>query len=133
MARDPLAVLQRLRDMEVNEARRVLGERRAQEEAAQREAEAAQAALVQEALLGDPQAYAAWLPRGRAELERRAKRAQIAAQRREQAEEALVQARAGLRSVERLAELRAEEAEAEEARRRQIMLDEVGARPFKPL
>lgn len=128
MARDVLALLQRLRDREVTEAQRLLADKRGQEEASLGRAEQAKAALRQEALLGDPHAYASWLPRGRAEEDRMLRLAALANRRREEAEHALGEARAALRSVERLAELREEEAKREKARQAQKVLDEAAAR-----
>ncbi|MBE9607357.1 hypothetical protein IAI18_21015 [Acetobacteraceae bacterium H6797] len=128
MARDPLAILQRLRDLEVTEAQRRLAERRAQEDLAQRQAEATAAALLSEAAQRDPHGFAAWMPRGRAEQERAARLAHIAGNQRAEAERGLAEARAALKGVERLAEMREEEAKKAREKKVQGLLDEVGAR-----
>lgn len=133
MARDVLALLQRLRDLEVTEARRVLLDKRSQEEASVQRAEASREALLQEALLGDARAYATWLPRGRAEEERMRRLAALSTKRREEAELALGEARAALRGVERLAELREEKARREQARQAQKVLDEVAGQRHRPM
>ncbi|MBB5693120.1 hypothetical protein [Muricoccus pecuniae] len=129
--RDPLAVLARLRNAEVMEARRRLMESAiAREEAAAREA-AAERALQEEAMSGHP-AFAAWLPRGLAARDATAAEHRLAEARSAEAASALGVARAAERAVEKLAELRAAEAERARRRAEQRALDEAGARGFSP-
>ncbi len=77
MARDPLEAVLRIRRMTVDDARRVLVQRLREEEAARRRAEAAETLIYREGEIaadlsagdGAVEAYAAWLPTGRAQLQ----------------------------------------------------------------
>jgi flagellar biosynthesis chaperone FliJ len=117
MARDPLVILGKLRDREVQAARRVLADHQATLAEAEARAAAARQALREEAEAGDPAAYAAWLPRGLAEQAEAEATRQQAEAGLEAARQALAAARTAARAVELLEEKRAREAREEEERR----------------
>ncbi len=107
MARNPLAIVARLRDLEVQAARRALLDREADLAAAEARIASAGQALHDEAVAGDPAAYAAWLPRARADqaaAEAARLRAAAAA---EEARAALAAARAAAHAIERMQQERA--------------------------
>jgi hypothetical protein len=124
---DPLAVLARLRGIAVMEARRSLAEEATVRADAEERERAAGRALRDEARHAGAE-YAAWLPRGLAEREAAGGELRIAEARVAEATAALGDARAAERSVERLAELREEEARRLVQRAEQRALDEAGAR-----
>ncbi|MCQ4161973.1 hypothetical protein NON00_18825 [Roseomonas sp. GC11] len=121
-APDPLAVLQRLRGLEVALARRDLAERGAQAAAAAIPAEGRAA----EGVDGHA-AFAAWLPYGTAMRESRATEARLAAAALEAAREALVTARTAERVVELAREAKAEAARHQALRKAQAALDEIAS------
>jgi flagellar biosynthesis chaperone FliJ len=126
MARDPLAVLARLRRLEVDQAKRQLAERLRAHALAEEGLEAAKQALVEEAE-HDAAAYGAWLPRGLAERDRAEGHLRLADQATAAAREALTTARAAERAAEMLRERRAEEERREAERRAAASLDEIAA------
>jgi len=127
MARDALATLARLRQIETEAARRRLGQAVGRAEVALLAEAAAGAALTAEATAPGAD-YAAWLPRGLAQRER----AGLARRRAEagmaEAAAALGEARAAERAVERLAAERDRERRRAAQRRAQAALDEAVAR-----
>lgn len=124
-ARDPLAVLARVRRLETDQARRHLAERLARGAAAAARLEAADRAIAAEAACAaQPADYAAWLVRGRADRARAAGLLALEREAEETARQALAAARAASRAVELLAEDRAREAARTEARRVQARLDD---------
>jgi len=131
MARDPLAILARLRRLAVMEARRDLADALAAEEAARDGAAAARRALDDEAKAGDrtgnAAAYGAWLPSGLARASAEQAKAAAAARAVERQILALAEARAAERAVAAVAERRAAEAKKRLERRLQAALDEAGA------
>jgi len=131
MARDPLAILARLRRLAVMEARRDLADALAAEEAARDGAAAARRALDDEATAGDrtgnAAAYGAWLPSGLARASAEQAKAAAAARAVERQILALAEARAAERAVAAVAERRAAEAKKRLERRLQAALDEAGA------
>lgn len=128
MAHDPLATLTRLRRLESDEARRLLGEANARLAAAEARAAAAEAALATEAGQGDGGDYSRWLPRALAERDRAARAVQFAADSAALARQGLAERRAAERALEELREARAAAARRQAARRAQILLDEAAAR-----
>jgi hypothetical protein len=123
MARDPLAVLARLRRLEVAQARRDLAIRAAALERAATRIKAADATLDAERAHA-PADYAAFLPRGLAAREDAAlavRRAQAAL---EVARIALADRRAQERAVEVTLDQRAAAQREERARRNQALLDD---------
>ena len=127
MSRDPLAVLDRLRRLQVDQARQAMGAAQGALLEAEARRDAAAAALPAEAA-GAPGDFAAWLPAAlarRAAVEAARRRADLRA---EVAREALAGARAAARAVERLRELRADAAALRLDRAAQAALDEAGAR-----
>lgn len=128
MARDPLVIVGKLRDQEVQSARRVMADRQALLAEAEAAIAAAARALRDEAEGGDALAYAAWLPRGRAAqaaAEAARQRAEAAF---EEAREALTAARTAARAVELLREMRARQAREEAAQRATLASQEWAAR-----
>ncbi|MGG5818516.1 flagellar FliJ family protein [Falsiroseomonas sp. HW251] len=123
MPRDPLAVLARLRRLEVEQARRILASQQEALSAAAARAAAADAALDAERH-GAPADYAAFLPKGLAERERAAQALRRAQGSLELARMALADRRTRQRAVEMLAEGRANAARRDAARREQLGLDE---------
>ena len=126
-ARDPLAVLARLRRLETDQARRFLAERVARSVAAAAREEAATATIAAEAATCQPEAFGAWLTRGLAERARAAHLAELAEREAEAARAALAEARARQRAVERLVEDRARAAARAAARAEQAALDDRSA------
>jgi flagellar biosynthesis chaperone FliJ len=127
-ARDPLAVLARLRRLEVDQAKRQLAERLRAHALAEHGVRAAEAALTAEAeVQDDSAAFGAWLPRGLAERERAKGHLRLADQAAAAAREALVAARAAERAAELLRERRAEEERREAERRAAADLNETAA------
>jgi flagellar export protein FliJ len=138
---DALAVLQRLRGLQVAEAQRTLAVRRSSATESSRRAAAAAAAIPHEvaaaATVSGAEAMlslhatgdlAAWLPRGESMRQRAATEARLAEGAAEAARESLAAARAAERAVEILRAKRADEAARKAARRSQAMLDEMAAR-----
>jgi flagellar export protein FliJ len=130
MSRDPLAPLLRVRELQVNHARRSLADRRAgAAEAAKRE-EAARRAISSELSggYGFADAFAAWLPVARERADKAAGETTLAEQAVEAARSALAAERAGARTVELLIERRALEARRLALRKSQSALDEAAQR-----
>jgi flagellar export protein FliJ len=133
---DPLALLQRLRGIEVARAQSALAAARRQAEAAALAALAAAEAIPAQQAAGDRGAlgqpmgadYAAWLPRGVARRDRLAQEARRAELVAETAHQALTQARIADRAVELLREHRAAEAARTAARREQAAMDDHAGR-----
>ncbi len=125
---DTLAVLARLRRLEVARAQKLLAERNAALASAEARHAAAEAAPGTEAARAAPADFAAWLPLALAERERAARGAQHSANLAELARDALTLTRLAQRQVELL---RAEKARAEAkraARRDQAALDDLAGR-----
>ena len=127
MARDPLAVLARLRQIETEAARRRLGQAVGRAEVALLAEASARGALVAEASAPGPD-YGAWLPRGLAQRDRAALARRRAEAGLAEAAAALGEARAAERAVELLAATQARLARRQAARRAQAQLDEAAAR-----
>jgi flagellar export protein FliJ len=137
---DALAVLQRLRGLQVAEAQRTLAVRRSSATESSRRAAAAAAAIPHEvaaAAVSGAEAMlslhatgdlAAWLPRGESMRQRAATEARLAEGAAEAARESLAAARAAERAVEILRAKCVDEAARKAARRSQAMLDEMAAR-----
>jgi flagellar export protein FliJ len=138
---DPLAILQRLRGLEVSEAQRTLAARRSSASESSRRAAAAAAAIPHEvaaaAAVSGAEAMlclhatgdlTAWLPRGESMRQRAATEARLAEGAAEAAREELAVARAAERAVELLRAKRADQAARKAARRTQAMLDELASR-----
>lgn len=128
MPRDPLAALARLRRLETDEARRVLGEANAHLAKAEIRTVSATAALAEEAGPGGEGDYGRWLGRGLAERDRAARAVGFAAESAGIARQGLAERRAAERAIEQLREARAEEARRKIARRAQAQLDEAATR-----
>ncbi|WP_043364570.1 hypothetical protein [Belnapia sp. F-4-1] len=128
MRRDPLAALARLRRLESDEARRVLGEANSRLMAAELRAAAAVAALRLERQPGGEADYGQWLARGVAERDRAIRAAGFADESATIARQGLAECRAAERALEHLREARAEAARRQAARRSQSVLDEAAAR-----
>lgn len=128
MPRDPLAALARLRRLDTDEARRLLGEANARLAVAEARAAAAAAALVEEAGPGGEGDYGRWLARGLAERDRALRAAGFAAESARIARQGLAERRAAERATEQLRESRAEWARRKAARHAQARLDEAAAR-----
>ncbi len=128
MARDPLAALARLRRLESDEARRVLGEANTRLAVAEARVASAAAALGAEGRPGGEEDYGRWLTRGLAERDRAARTAGFATESAEIARQALAEGRAAERALEQLREARAEAARRKALRRTQSLLDEAAAR-----
>ncbi|MBL6079289.1 hypothetical protein JMJ56_14815 [Belnapia sp. T18] len=128
MRRDPLAALARLRRLESDEARRVLGEANARLMAAEARAVAAGAALRLEGQPGREEEYGRWLARGLAERDRAIRAAGFADESATIARQGLVECRAAERALEHLRGARAEAARRQAARRSQSLLDDAAAR-----
>lgn len=128
MPRDPLAALARLRRLDTDEARRLLGEANARLAVAEARAAAAAAALVEEAGPGGEGDYGRWLARGLAERDRALRAAGFAAESARIASQGLAERRAAERATEQLRESRAEWARRKAARHAQARLDEAAAR-----
>lgn len=128
MPRDPLAALARLRRLDTDEARRLLGEANARLAVAEARAAAAAAALVEEAGPGGEGDYGRWLARGLAERDRALRAAGFAAESARIARQGLSERRAAERATEQLRESRAEWARRKAARHVQARLDEAAAR-----
>jgi flagellar biosynthesis chaperone FliJ len=127
-ARDPLAVLARLRRLEVDQAKRQLTERLRAHALAEHGVRAAEAALTAEAeVQDDPAAFGAWLPRGLAERERAQRGLAHAATRSEEARAVMTALRAAGRAVEVVRDRRVANLSRQEARRDQQRLDELAA------
>jgi hypothetical protein len=136
MARDPLESVLRIRRMAIDDARRALARNLQEEEIARRRAEAAEALIYREGEIaadlsvgdGAVEAYAAWLPTGRALL-------QVARIAHEQcssdvaiARATLTIARAASEAASNLLARRTAEQNALLERRSQNLMDEVASR-----
>ncbi len=140
MAADPLAALLRLRQIEVDEARRSLGDCLAAERAAREAVEHADRAIAREAeaaadLTADDarvEAFAAWLPTGRAAQQAATHALTTAEARVAEARAALTLSRAALRAAEQLMATREAEREAQKLRQEQLRLDEIGRKDGEP-
>lgn len=128
MARDPLAALARLRRLESDEARRVLGEANTRLAAAEARSASAEAALSAEGTSGGEGDYGRWLPRGLAERDRATRAAGFAVESAEIARQGLVERRAAERALAQMREVRAETACRKALRQAQLLLDEAAAR-----
>ena len=137
MAADPLESLLKLRRLEVDDARRSLADSQAVERAASDAAEDAIRALADEAdaatrLQADDaavDAFAAWLPVGRAAQETAETALLTAKAHSAAARAALALSRAALRAVEVLIAEHAAERQAAMQQQEQHRLDEIGGRP----
>jgi hypothetical protein len=128
MARDPLAALARLRRLESDAARRVLGEANTRLAAAEARAASASAALAAEARPGGEGDYGRWLLRGLAERDRANRAAGFATDSAELAQQGLAECRAAERALGLLREARAAASRRKALRRAQALLDEAAAR-----
>jgi len=128
MARDPLAVLARLRRLEVDRARQTLADRSASEASAERRVGIAAAALREEARAATPTEFAAWIGRGLAQRERAERGVTLAAAASDAARAALAQTRTAEASLAALRDARAAAAKRAGARRDQARLDEFALR-----
>jgi hypothetical protein len=141
MSRDPIEVLARVRHSVCEDARRGLAaclKAEAAADRALREAEAAiyreqEAASALDASDGAVEAFAAWLPQGRAAVARAREAEERAEAATMQARAVLAAARASAEAADRLLAARAAERATEAARRSQLALDEAAARRKKPL
>ncbi len=137
---DPLSIVLRIRRVTVDEARRQVAAALMAQDIAEAVAEAADAAIGAEGeiaadLMADDsavEAYAAWLPRGRA----RAEAARLACERAGSevatARAALTVARAAAESADKLLERRRAAVAQDAARRAQADMDEVASRVREP-
>jgi hypothetical protein len=136
MARDPLRTVLRLRQMAVDSARTELVARQENLSLASRMARDAEAAIAREMAAasvldagdGTVEAFAAWLPRGRAQVAQALAQEDRAQAEASQAHARLSAARTALEVVLSLLAQRTAEHRAEAARRLQSELDEVGRR-----
>ena len=136
MARDPLPVLHRLRSMAVDVAQSELGVRlnayqKASEVASQAQAQIRvelEAASKLDAGDGAVEAFARWLPRGRANAARARHAAEQAETECSLARTRLSAARAAKKVIETLLDQREEQAQATSDRHEQSRLDEAGSR-----
>ena len=127
-ARDPLAVLARLRRVETDQARRRLGERIARSAAAEVRVQAAQDAFAREGAVADqPSDYGAWLVRGLAERARATLALDLERRAEAEARQALTDARGAGRAVERLAADRARTDARDAGRTAQARIDDIMA------
>jgi hypothetical protein len=129
-----LRTLLRIRRLDLDAAQQALascvaaeheavGQERAAEAAIQREFDAAAAIDAPDAAV---EAFAAWLPRGRAAVARAAEAHRHAAAATTQARASLALARAAVESTEQLLEARAQAARVEAEQKLQATLDEAG-------
>ncbi len=138
--RDPLATVLRIRRITVDDARRQLGVAIRAEEQANMAVLAAEAAIGAEGeaaadlMAGDGavEAYARWLPVGRAQVAEAQSAAERARSEVALARAALTLARAAAESADSLLTRRREAAQLEVVRREQLQTDEVAGRA-KPL
>ena len=141
MARDPVAVLLRLRLAAEDEAKRVFAARLAEEDAARLALAAAETDLAHEHAVatdllqddGAVEAYMAWLPIGRQRLRVARAHYDHAAANVTLARAALTLAHAAAEATQMIQDQHAEAEEAIAARKAQAALDEMGARPTAPL
>ena len=129
MAKNPLAILQKLRRLEAQAERRALAEKLAAEAAAQQSVAAAEQALRQEHSEGCNPKLGAFIQKAlddRAMAEEAQERAR---QETDHQRQILADARAAERVVEKLRENRAAAAAREEARREQNVMDEAARKP----
>jgi hypothetical protein len=132
MARDKLAVLARLRRLQVEEARRAMATSRDAASAAALRLHEAEAAIQAEAE-GEPGDYARFLPAGLAARARATTLLHRAEAVQDAMRVALADARAGERAVEQAAQLRATQARQDARAREQAVLDDVvGGRSAVP-
>lgn len=140
MARDTLHTLLRVRRLAVDEARRALAESIRQEQAAERALADATAAIAKETAAatalsaGDAEveAFAAWLPQGRAAERRAEERVATAGLASAEARTAVALARAAVRATEALIAQREEALLSARQHAEQHALDEVALRPPRP-
>ncbi len=137
MAHDKLDVVRRLRLSARDEARRAYAARLAEEDAARRVVEEAEARMTREREIAtDParddgavEAYIAWLPTGRRQIQAAQAVYERAAANVTVARAALTLAHAAAEAMTNYLERRAEAADALAARQAQAALDEIAARP----
>ena len=127
MARDPLAVLARLRRMETEAARRLVGQAVGRVEAAAQRVTSATVALEAERA-EHPLDYGTWLPRGLAARDRALAAGRISEAALAESRILLGEARAAERVVETLQEARTEALAKQLGRKAQARLDEAAAR-----
>jgi hypothetical protein len=140
LTRDPLETLARLRHSICEDARRSLTACLEAEETASVALHSAELAIFREqdaaaamdAGDGAVEAFAAWLPQGRAAVARAREAHTRADAATVQARAILAAARASAEAADQLLANRAAEREAEAARLAQIALDEAGARRTRP-
>jgi flagellar export protein FliJ len=137
MAHDPMQILQRLRRAAEDEAKRAFAARLAEEAAAQRLVDEAEARMMGErAIATDPafgdgavEAFIAWLPAGRRQIQAAQAAHERAAENVTIARAALTVTHAAKEAVTTILEQRAETAADHAARKSQGVLDEIAARP----
>ena len=133
---DTLRTLLKVRRLDVDAARRGLAECLAIEDEARGASMAAEQAIAQEALAATAlaaddaavEAFAAWLPVGRRQLDRTRHAETLAANATERARAVTSLARAAAEAAQALLERREAEAEREAQRKAQLELDEMGRR-----
>lgn len=131
---DTLRTLLKVRRLDVDAARRGLAECLAIEDEARTASIAAEQAIAQEALAASAlaaddaavEAFAAWLPVGRRQLDRTRHAETLAANATERARAVTSLARAAAEAAQALLERREAEAEREAQRKAQLELDEMG-------
>ncbi|NHN88442.1 flagellar FliJ family protein [Acetobacter conturbans] len=136
MQRTPLDSLLRLRDQELDEAKKLLSEALARAMTASDAVKGAEQNMVRERdaaldLASDDrvvEAYSRWLPIGRAALDRARAREQDAALDVESCRTRVNLARSALEAAQKLAEKRAKEEQELAQKREQAMLDDLSAR-----
>jgi flagellar biosynthesis chaperone FliJ len=129
MARDPLAMLARLRLTQVAAAQREMGTRRAEADAAAARAAAAAQALLAEGAAA-PADYAAFLPRARAERDAAVSATQRAEAALELARTGLAEARTAERAVQEVAAQGRAAARKKARQREQALIDDWAPRPL---
>ncbi len=140
MTRDPLEILARLRRSVCEDARRGLAACLEAEEAASTALRSAEAAIFRErdaaceldADDGAVEAFAAWLPQGRAAVAQAREAHLRAGAATVQARAILAAARTSAEATDRLLASREAEREAEAARRAQLAMDEAAAHRTRP-
>jgi hypothetical protein len=135
MARDPLQVLARLRDIALDQARRALADRLREEAAAEARSDGIAATIVREARLQERQAlenrtvdaYASWAGRMRDVQHEAQATVQACGVATGEARTSLSEARAGTRAIEAAMARARDVRQAAAARREQQALDEAAA------
>lgn len=128
MARDPVALLARLRRIEMRRAQRHLAERLAMAGAAEARLAAAEDALPAEAAMDNAAAFGAWLPRALAERDRARLASGQARTLVEESRDVLAAAQVALRAVELFQARRSAAERLADLRREQAALDDLAGR-----